>query len=142
MGNPEIGFSDVKKISETRAREIHSGGLLISTFGSSMSVRELSSYFANLDKNFLLFELNDEYSATNITKGDIQSKLFNYIKKDVDVINSEDISKSEEKDIDLYLDSLSYNDKLLEVDQLIDKGVENLSEYDKSLLNKLTSKLL
>lgn len=142
----------INKVTEGEPNFLDAKGILIATFSTFMELNELTDLFKSNNKNFLLFDLNEEYSSFNITKLNIHEGLFGflnvvndgyrenktknllgeitgtttefkYVKPEFLDINKIDMMSAKEKD------------KLMNI--LIDKGIENLSEYDKEILDKL-----
>jgi hypothetical protein len=131
------------------------GGLLIATFSSLAEVTHLNDFFKNNNRNFLLFEVSKEYCGYNFIDTKIMSGLFGKLKDDrslkmktEDFNNSiEDILESETKIIKLKeiiseltdddIVKMTHNQKHDMIDQLIERGVEFLSDEDKKILEKL-----
>ncbi len=153
MGDTKNAVDEILKISETKPNTLDAKGILISTFSSVAEPKELNDYFKLNNRNFLLFDLNPENSGFNITKPDINEALFGFLK-----YMSED--NLQQKTNELYLqltsttieskivhlqpkikiediDDMTIEDKNNLMNELIDKGVENLSDYDKKILSKL-----
>ncbi len=160
MGDTKNVLPEIIKISETKPNVLDSKGILIATFSSIASPREISDYLKLNNRNFLMFDLNQENSGFFISKENIHEGLFGFLKE----FNSEILKQKTEElmtTIDLEMTSTTVSSKtrklrtefqvsIEEIEQmspkeknelmnkLIDKGVSNLSEYDKKLLNKLS----
>lgn len=156
--------SDIKdeiiKISETMPNYLDGGGLFIATFVSAVSPKELTAWFTNNKRNFLIFDLNTESSGFNINRKETHEGLFGFLK----TMNLEDksaellreihqtavtqsdnvnikLSKINEKIVsEKDIDKMDKKEREFLFDKLIDKGVENLSNNDKIILGFLAKK--
>lgn len=172
--NPTTGLDlEVSKVSESKLRVIPGKNISIFTFTSLIEVAILSDYFKSFNRNFLLFELNDEVSAFNFNNKKKEEDLFGFL-------NNENINKNFESLSNMLLDDFikqtldteseqtntsfsgnqifnifknseddnrifDINEKMTsreindEIDKIIDKGVKNLTDNDKKLLEKLSN---
>lgn len=156
VGNTKAVYPEIDKVSEGKPHYLDGKGMIIATFTSFMDPSELTDYFTFNNRNFLLFDLNKEYSGYFITKPDIHEGLFGFLKnmdeeelknKSVDFLN---VLKSDstataytetvttkclvtEKDIDV----MTKVEKQDLFNKIIDAGVENLTEHDKKILDLL-----
>ncbi len=160
MGDTKNVLGEIIKISETKPNVLDSKGILIATFSSIATPKEITDYFKLNERNFLVFDLNDENSGFFIAKENIYQGLFGFLNE-----FSEDMLKKKTDElmntIDLEITSTTVNTKirpprtepLISFDEienmspkekndlmnkLIDKGIVNLSEYDKKILSKLS----
>lgn len=160
MGDTKDVLPEIIKISETKPNILDSKGILIATFSSIVEPKEISDYFILNKRNFLVFDLNTENSGFHISKENIHEGLFGFLKeydeetlkrKTEDLLSTVDIkmtsttvsSKSRKLRTELQvsineIDKMSPKEKNDLMNKLIDKGVENLSEYDKKILTKLS----
>ncbi len=167
---------DIFRICEGKPTKATGDGIVIYTFVSAVDVKTLTEYFKVADRNFLLFELDNNTSGFNFTDKQKENKLFNLIKDDKRKIDFEDLSNQLMDEFikttrieptpiptDFNLDNLKNlmgdNDNLTqktkkidinhltkseinnEIDKLIDKGINNLSNTEKEYLENL-SKLI
>jgi hypothetical protein len=160
MGETKEVFPEIVMISETTPNVLDAKGILIATFSSIAEPKELTDYFKLNGRNFFLFDLNPENSGYYIAKDEINEGLFGFL-KDMDSENLKQktdnliqeissttvtnravkVKKSrtaKEEYTMAELDNMSPKDKNDLMNRLIDKGVDNLSEYDKELLSKLS----
>ena len=165
MGETLNIVPEIVKIAETAPNILDAKGILIATFSSVAEPRELTDYFKLNGRNFLIFDLNSENSGYNITKDDINQGLFGFLKlmdeetlkqRTDDLIQEisgittatkglvspnkgyEIHAKREQPEVSIEeIENMSQKDKNDLMNKLIDKGVKNLSNYDKELLNKL-----
>jgi len=158
MGTTKGVLSEITKISEGQPNVLDAKGILIATFSSIANVGELTEWFIENNRNFLLFELNEKNSGFNISKIDIHEGLFGFLKSlDTDEMDKmftqgleveSTVVESKSKPL---RDSLTENkldreeiekmgtkDKEKLLDELIESGLENLSIKDKELLPLLT----
>lgn len=155
MGDKENVYSDIIKISESRPNYLNAKGIAIITFTSIMDVEEITELFKSSEKNFLLFNLNKSNSGFNFIKPEIHEGLFGFINKDRDEFLTEK-SKLLQQEIEftsgsttskinepqLSIDDipkLTLEEKDFWINSIMDKGVNNLSDYDKKLLDNLSS---
>ena len=138
--------AEVKKISEGTMRGIKgAAGIYVATFTSMLDMTNLSDYFTENGRMFILAEIDEETFFANM--GKLQNELF--IKQDLDQINNtfmsqvvQDNSISGTSSANGYeninVDDLNaaQRDELLNT--FIEKGVENLTENDKEIMRKLT----
>ena len=160
MGETKEVFPEIVMISETTPNVLDAKGVLIATFSSVVEPKELTDYFKLNGRNFFLFDLNPENSGYNIVKDEINEGLYGFI-KDMDdenlkqktdsliqeissttvtnrVVKSKKSRTEKEEYTMADLDNMSPKDKNDLMNKLIDKGADNLSEYDKKLLSKLS----
>ena len=81
MGNTKNVLIEIEKISENKPNILDATGILIATFTSSVSPKELDDWFKLNQRSFLLFDLNADTSAFNILKVDIQEGLFGFLRE-------------------------------------------------------------
>ena len=152
-----IGVTDeIKKVSETEPNILDAKGILLATFSSVATLKELESFFKLSKRSFLIFDLSEDSSSCFIIKKEIHEGLFGFLK----TINNEDKTTKLIREINMTADTKSnsnkglnqtivYNPKKLtendvenmsktEKDdlwnKLIDNGVENLTDDDKKIL--------
>jgi len=155
VGNTKAVYPEIDKVSEGKPNFLDGKGMIIATFTSFMDPTELTDYFKSNNRNFLLFDLNKENSGFHITKPEIHNGLFGFLNE----MDEEELkNKSEEFLSVLKSDSTTaytetvatkcvITEKDIEVmtktekqdlfNKIIDAGVENLTEYDKKILDLL-----
>jgi hypothetical protein len=160
MGDTKNVLPEIVKISETKPNILDSKGILIATFASIAEPKEITDYFKLNGRNFLVFDLNEENSGVFISKKEINDGLFGFLKD----FNNEVLKQKTEElmtTIDLEMTSTTVSSKSRKLrtesqvsieeiynmspkeknelmNKLIDKGAENLSEYDKKILTMLS----
>ena len=142
-------------------------GISIYTFTSALDVVILTDYFKSLDRNFLIFDLHKESSGFNILDKDKEYLLFgllndnklneyetlsnllmddilsesnnNKIEPKIELKSSDGLLKMKENDdfLNVY-NNLSKDEVNQELNKIIDKGIKNLTDKDKKILNKLS----
>ena len=161
MGDTKDVLPEIVKIAETKPNILDSKGILIATFSSIAEPKEISDYFKLNGRNFLVFDLNIENSGFYINKKEINDGLFGFLKdfddeflrqKTEELMSTLEITstttsnihktttttKSEIKISMEDIEKMTPKDKNDLMNKLIDKGVSNLSEYDKKILTKLS----
>lgn len=162
---------EIASVAETKPNILNGKGMLIATFTSVSTPKELEDQFKDFKRNFLVFDLSSQSSGYSIRKLDIHEGLFGFLRtmtddrlrdrtedlineinmtsdtKDVtgwsrpprpDDVVKMTIKKPKEKKItEEDLDKMTITQKSELMNDLIDKGVENLSEHDKKILQKL-----
>lgn len=156
MGETKGVLDEITKISETKPNVLDAKGILIATFSSIAEPNELTEWFVENNRSFLIFDLNKNSSGFNIVKKEIHEGLFGFLKNiDVDemgqnfirTINMDSDSVRVEPKIKPLRDSLKQNkldpkkieemgsnEKESLLNQLIEFGLEKLTEEDKKLL--------
>ena len=156
IGNTKAVYPEIDKVSEVKPNYLDGKGMIIATFTSFMDPTELTDYFIENERNFLLFDLNTDNSGYYITKKDLHEGLFGFL-RDMDeevlknkyeefltILKTESTTASTktttttkcevtEKEIEL----MTKTEKLNLFNKIIDSGVENLTEYDKKILDLL-----
>jgi hypothetical protein len=176
--NPTDGLnSEVSKISESKPRVIPGRNISIFTFTSVIETPVLTDYFKSFDRNFLLFDLNQDVSGFNFIDKKKEEDLFGFLNNETNNKNFESLSNMLLDDFikhsidmnDFTSDNTTYFsgsqkfdtyqninvenvDKVIdidenmtskeineEIDRIIDKGVKNLTDNDKKMLEKLSN---
>ena len=138
VGELEKVIIDVPSFIEGR-------GFFISTFTTNKTICELKNYFKEQKRNFLLFEIDKSKSAYHFLDQEIEKGLFMFsdIEKDnddvlvnIDILDNKKINPELTKKNILKMTKKQKEDKL---NELIDKGVYNLTNEEKYMLNLLVS---
>lgn len=158
-------MNEIIKISETHPSAIDGKGLYIATFISASSPSELTEFFKLDKRNFMLFELNNETSGVNIMKEETHQGLFGFLKtfkqENIDEMTDRLMNDirltSDTRDFKSSIKSKKITDtkviktKITEkeisemtktqkekiLNEMIDNGLEKLSENDKKILELL-----
>lgn len=142
--------SEITKICEGDPNILDAKGILIATFTSVGEPNELTAWFTENNRNFLIFDLDKENSGFNITKKKIHDGLFGFLKNvnttEMDNNFLKTISSSERKVTKRIIngklnkdkiDKMSPSEKQDLLNEIIDSGLENLTDDDKKLLSLL-----
>lgn len=166
LGDVSGGKEDVKRIAESQVNFLEANGLVIATFYSAVNIKELTNYFKLNKRNFLIFNMDDNNYGAFLKDENINYKLFESFKNDLNnktALISEEIEKYNEslyatsksgsttshklklnqESIDdttiSYLSGLSFNEKMVLIDELLDKG-DGLTEIDKKYIEILSKR--
>jgi hypothetical protein len=146
IGNTNGVEAEITKVSETTPNFFNAKGLFIGTFSSFMEPNEITEWFIECGRNFMVFDLDEKNSGFNITNKTIHNGLFGFIK----TLNVEEITDSFMESVGEYnFDKTKMDSNKLDIEKikkmgvsereellnnLIEFGLENLSENDKKLL--------
>lgn len=89
---------EVIRISESKVNFVSGTGIIISTFYSILTINELTDYFKNNGRNFIVFELNKKTYGSYISDEPTYNTLFGNIEKNDEYFLNE-ISAKLAKDI-------------------------------------------
>lgn len=111
---------------------VSSGNVLITSFESCFTKKEIFEYFKNdgvnkVGRNFFIIEPDGE--SINFSDEDILEKLLSVFKVEEEVIGSNN-------EIEMDVNSLTKSEKELIINEILDKG-DDLTEENRLLLNKL-----
>lgn len=151
MGNTKNALPEIEKISESKVNVLDAKGILIATFSSNFEPCELSDWFKDNNRSFLVFDLSTENSGFNITKTDVHEGLFSFLndinleEKARDLLHTiEDaktISKMKKRQTkELTIEDvmkLTLSEKKEMFDKILDKGANNFTENDKIIMSFL-----
>jgi hypothetical protein len=164
MGETSGCKLEIGKIAEDSPRFLEAKGIVISTFTSIAEVSELTDYFKSLNRNFLIFDTDPETSGYFLTNEGLNDALFGHISKEYD-LELEDLTNKLIDDVSSVNDKASsgitsygsrtfvkpktrYRKEMLKemgkkdreklMNEILDKGVDNLTDHDKEILEFLT----
>ena len=151
MGNTKNALPEIEKISESKVNVLDAKGILIATFSSNFEPCELSDWFKDNNRSFLVFDLSTENSGFNITKPDVHEGLFSFLndidleEKARDLLHTiEDaktiskIKKRQNKELTIEdVMKLTLSEKKEMFDKILDKGANNFTENDKIIMSFL-----
>ena len=157
MGDTLGVVQEIEKISDSKPNILDAKGIIIATFTSFVEPSEISEWFTVNNRSFLVFDLNENNSGFNITKKDIHEGLFGFLRevnqeqlesKSLDflstmpsgIINGKsgftvsdaEVVENEISEADIEQMTKSEREEMM--NQLIENGIENLTEYDKKIL--------
>lgn len=151
LGDTKGVKAEIEKISETELNTMDGGGLFIATFSSLSEPNELREWFIENKRNFLVFDLNEESSGVNFTDNFIHNGLFGFLETtDIKLLDKKfkDVIESSGSTIQTMVGTTAPQNKLAKakimkmgvaekkelLDELIDFGLEKLTDHDKELL--------
>ena len=155
MGDTLDVVMEIESIADSKPNVLDAKGVLISTFTSFAEPRELTDFFKQKNRNFLIFDLNSDNSGVNIVKENIHQGLFGFLAANTDdelrqrtqdlihELTSTTVANTvqdEEKPKSILLndiDDMSQEEREFLLNKLLDKGPDRLSPYDKKILEKL-----
>lgn len=79
MGETDGVTTDLEMIADTKPSILDANGFIIATFPSAATIHEISQFFKETNRNFLLFELDPNTSGFNFEKKSIQKGLFGFL---------------------------------------------------------------
>lgn len=141
MGNTKGVIHELDEVAIDTPSFINAEGIFITTFTTDKTINEIKIYFKIKKRNFLMFEINDETSAYHFLNKTLESGIFSFVenKKD-DIFENFEVLKNDEVDSKLTEKSIlkmTKEEKENKLNELIDKGIENLSDEEKQILNLL-----
>jgi hypothetical protein len=151
MGNTKNVLPEIEKISESKVNVLDAKGILIATFSSNFEPCELTDWFKDNNRSFLVFDLNTNNSGFNITKSDVHEGLFSFLNnedleekarellhtiEDARIVNRMKKNKPTEITIEDVM-KLTIVEKKEMFDKILDKGSENFTENDKKIMSFL-----
>jgi len=161
MGDTKNVAIEIEKVSDDKPNILDAKGIVIATFSSTLTINELNEWFKLHDRSYFVFDLS--VSGYNITKKEVHEGLFGFMTKiDKSVIDkrtAELLSAIEDAKIiqetsrknknegtevktvirprritESEIDSMTRKEKDEMINKIIDKGVENITDYDKEIL--------
>ena len=158
MGEIDMSnLPNIFKMAESKPNTLDSKGVIISTFTSVMEISEITEYLKSINVNFMVFKLNNENTGVHFLKKEVNEGLFGFLDGNREQYLQEKsnnfmyeltgrtadnsvIHKDKEDTLQLdEIETLTKEEKNDWFNSIIDKGVDNLSEYDKELLSKLAN---
>ena len=151
MGNTKNALPEIEKISESKVNVLDATGILIATFSSNFEPCELTDWFKDNNRSFLVFDLSTENSGFNVTKTDVHDGLFSFLDEinleekardllhtieDAKTISKMKKHKANELTIE-YVMKLTLSEKKEMFDKILDKGAKNFTENDKIIMSFL-----
>ena len=148
MGDTLGVKEEIQKVSEITPNILDAKGILIATFSSIVEPNELTDWFKENNRSFMVFDLNKSVSGFNITKKEIHEGLFGFLKtinvesmgndffNNLSVSDVKEIKETKQRNIlnkDI-IGNMSKIERMGKLDELIDNGLDKLSEDDKKLL--------
>jgi len=118
---------EIGKIADGDPRFLEAKGLTVSTFISVAEPNELSDYFKSLNRNFMLFDMNNKFSGYNLENEKLHKTLFeNMVEQD----NSNNLEEMSNRLIDDINESITGNPFSGSSKQFNDKIRKNIKDID------------
>ena len=156
MGHTDGAVKEIEKISDSKPNILDAKGIIIATFTSFVDVKELSAWFMMNNRSFMVFDLDPNSSGVHITKPEVHEGLFGFLNqlnknkldsRTVEFLKTMQINQKvegvvteNEKEVARPLLTQSDIEKMSEkekedlMNQIMDNGLDNLTEYDKKIL--------
>ena len=163
MGDTKNVFIEIEKVSDDKPNILDAKGIVIATFSSSLTINELNEWFKLNDRSYFVFDLSVSgfnitkkeiheglFGFLNVMKKDVLEKrasdLLSAIEdaKIIQETSKRNKNKPEYVDVktmirprrisESEIESMTRKEKDDFINKIIDKGVENLTDYDKKIL--------
>jgi len=134
-------LSELDKVAIDVPSFINAKGLFIATFTTTKSIDELKQYFIDKGRIFMLFKIDNSTTAFNFFNKKIEMGLFKLMDENdsidwgIDEFKNDKFFDSELTDINIQ--KMTKDEKEAKLNELIDKGINNLTEEEKRILNLL-----
>jgi len=156
MGDTNGAVKEIEKISDSKPNILDAKGIIIATFTSFVDVKELSAWFMMNNRSFMVFDLDPNFSGVHITKPEVHEGLFGFLsqlnknnldsrtveflktmrgsQKIEDAVIENDKTTARPLLTESDIEKMSKQEKEDLMNQIMDNGLENLTEYDKKIL--------
>jgi hypothetical protein len=163
MGDTKGVFNEIEKVSDDKPNVLDARGIVIATFSSALTTKELTDWFKLNQRSFFVFYLDPETSGYHISKKEIHDGLFGFLAtmdKDIlkkrasnlmDAIEDAKIIqenskrfKVEERIVKTVVRPKRLTESEIEdmtprereeiMNKIIDNGIENMTDYDKKIM--------
>ena len=151
MGDTKNALPEIEKVSDSKVNVLDAKGILIATFSSNFEPCEMTDWFKDNNRSFLVFDLDSANSGFNITKKDVHEGLFSFLndvnleEKAIELLHtiedSKKIDRMKKRQVkELTIEDvmkLTISEKKEMFDKILDKGAENFTENDKKIMEFL-----
>lgn len=160
MGDTNGAVKEIEKISDSKPNILDAKGIIIGTFTSFVDIKEISAWFTLNNRSFMVFDLDPKSSGYLITKKEVHEGLFGFVKKTNDneldtktieflkalvsqphphkTAEIEDaVIENEKEEVvisESEIETMTKKEKEDLINQIMDNGLENMTEYDKKIL--------
>lgn len=163
MGDTKNVFIEIEKVSDDKPNILDAKGIVIATFSSSLTINELNEWFKLNERSYFVFDLSLSgfnitkkeiheglFGFLNIMNKDVLDKrasdLLNAIEDAKIIQETSKRNKNKHEYVDVKtvikpkriteseIESMTRKEKDEFINKIIDKGVENLTDYDKKIL--------
>ena len=139
MGDTLGAKNEIQSFSESPINFLDAKGIIIATFSTNIKLNVMHDHFIRNNRSFFIFELNDKTSSVYIIKKEIHEGLFGFINKEEiedvkDFLIETKKNNPKNKITKTIIDNLNQKERENLLNELIDNGLENLTEEEKKLL--------
>ena len=149
MGDTLNVLPEIERVSDSKVNCLNAKGIFIATFSSNFEPCELTEWFKDNGRSFLVFDLNAENSGFHITKNDVHEGLFSFLNdtdleekardllhtiEDARIIKKVKETKKVKELTEEDIKKMSKTEKQEMFDKILDKGAENFTENDKKIM--------
>ena len=163
MGDTKDVFIEIEKVSDDKPNILDAKGIVIATFSSTLTINELNEWFKLNDRSYFVFDLSVSgfnitkkeiheglFGFLGVMKKDILEKrasdLLSAIEDAKIIQETSKRNKNKHEYVDVKtvirprriteseIESMTRKEKDEFINKIIDKGVENLTDYDKKIL--------
>lgn len=156
MGKLGTIKEEILKIAESKPRYVDATGMLMCTFASQATPTILENFFKCNGRSFFIFEVDKDISGYNLHEDRLHKHLFGYItgqdldfEEKIDMIerhtSASTVNTLMNKKINKKkvittetLEKMNKGEREIIVNTIIDKGVDNMTESDKALLDRIS----
>ena len=90
MANVVGVIKELNKVSETEPNYVDAGGIFIATFTSTLTPAEMTDFFKDNNRTFVVFDLNENYSGFHFLNEKIHKGMFGFL-EDTDINEKKDL---------------------------------------------------
>jgi hypothetical protein len=149
MGDTLNVLPEIERVSDSKVNVLNAKGILIATFSSNFEPCELTEWFKDNGRSFLVFDLNSENSGFHITRKEVHEGLFSFLndtdleEKARELLHSiedartiDNITKTKKVKVLTEADiaKMTKIEKQEMFDKILDKGADNFTENDKKIM--------
>ncbi len=153
LGNIGDSGEVLKQITEEEIKYIEGKGLFMATFLSVLSPNELKNCFADKKCSVIVFKLNEDVSSVELNNKEKHNHLFEDFEKTFEkkqklnknfgsmiVLDKELIEEDNLNNIKEEIKNMDKEQRKSLMDNIFDKGINNLTSGDKKILEILASR--
>ena len=164
MGDTKGVFNEIEKVSDDKPNVLDARGIVIATFSSALTTKELTDWFKLNQRSFFVFDLDPETSGYHITKKEIHDGLFGFLatmdndilkKRASNLMDAIEDAKIIQENSKKYkgkagievktvirprrlseseIEDMTPREREEIMNKIIDNGVENMTDYDKKIM--------
>lgn len=130
IGNTKDVESEIVKICEGKPNILDGKGLYIATFVSNCEISELTEWFKQNDRNFLVFDLDKDVAGCFIDRPDINACLFGFLES----VNLSEMNDNFNKVVEMPTDLVDVDSTTKTIGEKL-KGGNRLKETEIKKMN-------